>query len=712
MIKKYIYGIISIATVAMAGCSDQFIQDQKDYAGFTTQETFSTEAMATGYVDYIYNQIEPTNNSTPIQTMGGDGASYGTTLSSTTDEFAGSTTLSNNTTILTNKTVSSYFASVLPSGVSNNTYTRIRQMNQFLENIDVYGSTTISESVRTKLKGQIHFWRAWQYFDLVRLYGGVPMVFHSQTSSSTDTTIRTPRSSTTECIKLICQDLDTAITQLPASMTGSDYGRVDKAAAAAFKARVLATIATPLFNSDWKSTSSTKWQAAYDAHVAAKTYLDAAGKGLYGESAPGVRAKAWSDMFKQSLNDQSRKINPEAIIVYLYSSSVSSGSSTYKANGWEKAIRTSKQGGSASIKTTTQMIDKFPMADGTRPVKGGNYDTLSFFANRDPRFYRTYAFNGSFWPYKDSINNATVWSYYWQKSATDAATTYYAEANSAMTAGGSFIRKMSQDANLSSANYGYSASDIIEFRYAEFLLNWAECAAGIGKLQEAYDILVRIRKRASFTVGVNGVDATYGLGSAILTDRNKMFEAILYERSIELAYEGKRFFDLRNWKLFGDATDNNDVCNTLGIAPLNGTRRTSFIIQVDPAKPAVAALSTKGYGTANGNSADPIFKGKKRPAFDGATIDPTVGRVDPDATDAVWNAGITTLKTFYSTYFKRVVKDDVDPTSPRFIFSFRPEYYFFGINQDVLQVSTYLNSQQTKGWLNVYGQTGTFDPTK
>jgi starch-binding outer membrane protein, SusD/RagB family len=706
MTKIYIFGLISITVSILASCSDKFLQEMEDYSG-VNEEVYSNPTMAAGFIDYIYNQIEPTNNSTPIQTLG-DGTSYSTTFSTTTDEFAGTTGLNSNIATLTNQTVSQYFGSPITSSINNNTYTRIKQMNLFLDNIDVYGSTTISKNVRDKLKGQVYFWRAWQYFDMTRLYGGVPMVRHAQTPSTTDESLKVPRSTTTECIQYICQDLDSAINLLPSTMTGSDYGRVDKAAAAAFKARVLATIATPLFNTDWKNVSSTKWKVAYDAHVAALTYLDAAGKTLYGESSPGTRAKSWSNMFKQSLNGQTRSENPEAIIVYLYSSAVTSSSSAYKANGWENAIRTTRSGGGASIKTTVQMIDKFPMADGTRPTKGVTYDTLNFFANRDPRFYRTFAFNGSFWPYKDSLNNATVWSYYWLNKS--GGSTYNNAEAGIMPAGGAFIRKMSQDGNIDKASYSLSVSDIIEFRYAEFLLNWAECAAGIGNLNEAYTILKRIRVRASIPAGDDG---TYGLGTDISDDRYKMFEAILYERSIELAYEGKRFFDLRNWKLFGDVTDNNDVCNTLGITPLNGTRRTGFYILVDPSKPDVIANAKgQGYGS-TGVSNDPLYSKGLRPKFDGSSISPTIGRVDPDASDANWNTGIETLKTFYNTYLKRVYKDDLDATSsPQFTFTFQPQYYFFGINTNVLQANDYLNDQQTKGWLNIYGNSGTFDPVQ
>ncbi len=53
----------------------------------------------------------------------------------------------------------------------------MKQINLFLDNIDKYG---LPEAKRRQLKGQLFFWRAWQYFDLVRLYGGVPLALHAQ----------------------------------------------------------------------------------------------------------------------------------------------------------------------------------------------------------------------------------------------------------------------------------------------------------------------------------------------------------------------------------------------------------------------------------------------------------------------------------------------------------------------------------------------------
>lgn len=86
--------------------------------------------------------------------------------------------------------------------------------------------------------------------------------------------------------------------------------------------------------------------------------------------------------------------------------------------------------------------------------------------------------------------------------------------------------------------------DWIEMRYAEVLLNLAECAAEVGnKDEEVYEILKSIRERAGITANSDGL---YGLKPNM--NQQELIEAVLFERRIELAYEGKRFgicFDVK-----------------------------------------------------------------------------------------------------------------------------------------------------------------------
>jgi hypothetical protein len=90
----------------------------------------------------------------------------------------------------------------------------------------------------------------------------------------------------------------------------------------------------------------------------------------------------------------------------------------------------------------------------------------------------------------------------------------------------------------------------MEIRYAEVLLNLAESATGINKVgqsDESYAGLIAVRKRAGISANA---DNLYGLTAGMT--RAQLFDAILFERKIEFAFEGKRFWDLYRWKRMSD----------------------------------------------------------------------------------------------------------------------------------------------------------------
>ncbi|MCK7539951.1 MAG: RagB/SusD family nutrient uptake outer membrane protein [Marinilabiliales bacterium] len=97
------------------------------------------------------------------------------------------------------------------------TYAFIRECNIFLDYID---KGSLSPDKTKTMKGEVHFWRAWNYFTLVRTYGGVPIVMHAQNAILGDSDPRrlTWLFSAVQlpiAIKLIVADLDTAISMLP-----------------------------------------------------------------------------------------------------------------------------------------------------------------------------------------------------------------------------------------------------------------------------------------------------------------------------------------------------------------------------------------------------------------------------------------------------------------------------------------------------------------
>jgi hypothetical protein len=122
------------------------------------------------------------------------------------------------------------------NGIGTNRYYDIRRCNIAIEGLNESGLSTAEKQT---LKGQFYFLRAFVYFRLVSLYGGVPLILKSQTLEDE---LNVPRSKTSECIAAIVKDLDSAAANLPATWVGNDIGRITRGAASAIKGKVLSLI--------------------------------------------------------------------------------------------------------------------------------------------------------------------------------------------------------------------------------------------------------------------------------------------------------------------------------------------------------------------------------------------------------------------------------------------------------------------------------------
>ena len=664
--NKYIVVSLLLVLGISTSCSDDFLEDKKQYK-YYDEEFYQSEERVNQYVNGLYFRYFD-GFKTPAGIRVG---SFTTTEASYTEEVGGISNFINPNVTFTNASDAlGYYGNVLKDGLDNVPYTRIRDCNAMLENIDVLGANLLQD-FRDKIKGQLYYLRAIQYYDLMRTYGGVPIVLTVQNATNDDPSIQLPRASVTEVVNQIVADLDKAAELLPPNWDSADYGRFTKGAAMAQKSRVLLTYASPLFNKNW-DTDMTRWNAALAAGLAAETQLKGDGYGLYG-----TNAKQWAEMFYISNN---AKIS-EAITVKLLSDGTTS---LYSNNSWERTMRLASQGGNGSggVDVPKMMIDLFPTKDGKRPmdidgVAINGYNPFIFFKDRDPRFYRTFGFSGCYWSYNNTLGNTTqptVWAYRWSTNATTGVA--YSMGND--VASPAFVRKMSSPTVSNASNFQYSGTDIMEYRFAELLLNIAECYAATGDLTKARDYTKEIRKRVYGPTDVNGDN--YGLGTFV--DKYAAIEAVLYERSVELAYEGKRFWDMQRWMLFNDdATANNTTCGKLDVAPLNGKQRIGNYLHYK--------LGTSAAGT------DPL-----------ATARASIS-VDPD--NANFTAQIAALETFYNTNFELrspiTPMDAVSGAATNILW--RQNYYISGLNLSVLQANPWL--EQTIGWNDASGNSGTFN---
>ena len=121
------------------------------------------------------------------------------------------------------------------SGSWGGPYGEIRDCNILLEKAEEYAGdkNAISHAV-----GTAHFFRAWQYFKLLKTYGGVPIADHSL--DLTDPTLQAPRNSRYEVANFIINDLKEAVNLLTKEkdIPDADKGKISKEAAQSFLARV------------------------------------------------------------------------------------------------------------------------------------------------------------------------------------------------------------------------------------------------------------------------------------------------------------------------------------------------------------------------------------------------------------------------------------------------------------------------------------------
>jgi hypothetical protein len=652
--------VLTLGMLLVISCNDDFLEEKRDLTG-VNEQVFQDPMMAQSYVDYVYGLFQPGNGQRALiwDLFGGF------EFSKNSDELPGESAVNKPYAQVSfnQDHALEYFGERMGRSIRNNTWTRMRQINLFLSEIDKHG---LPEETRMELKGQMYFWRAWQYFELVRLYGGVPLVLEAQNPIIADAEeTQIPRSSTADCIEQIVADLDLAIEMLPGKWDAANWGRITSGAAAAFKGRALLTWASPQFN---RNDDVARWQNAYAANLQAKSILEANGFALYkkGNLANG---EAWEKMWFEEVN------NPEAVMIYGFNNVTSD--QVRKNNGWERACRPRTVGGNGQITPTKQMLDAFPMSDGKMPGASDvyPYDPAKFYKNRDPRFYKTFVYNGASWPYKEDPNYRH-WSYRWYKKsgdATPAATTEVSGAN----ASGIYMRKATNPNASFSDNFSVSGMDVMEIRFAEVILNLAESAIGIGNISEGLNGIMEIRERA----GVENLDGTYGLGTGL--SRDQAFAAVLNERKVELAYEGVRYWDLRRWMLLDDSYG---TVSRLGMEPIDGMRRQGVFIVVKD-----------GLGSPYQGSADPMLSDGNDPA-------PVIDRAPESYPLGIENEE-EYLDYLYDNHFEVLVKDDLD--RPNWAYTWFDEYYFFGLNDEILSASPYL--EQTKGWNSIDGA-GTFDP--
>lgn len=502
-------------------------------------------------------------------------------------------------------------------------YGDIRQVNIFMQNVEkAKEAGTISVADADRMTGEAHFARAYMYYGLVKRYGGVPLIDKVQDDDYANGgpgAVAVPRSTELDTWKFVLNECTLAAATLPDATSGSDLYRVTKWAAYALKSRVALHAASvakywnlaPLAGEAVTQKlvggmTSADADAFYKECIeASKSLIENSGKSLY-KPAPATVKEAASNFQALFLNDQNEEVifskaylngttntnqghsyaqfnilpqvnpgalkygrfNPMLEIVDLFEDYTDDGT------GKSAKIVTRTDGNEDAYIANFHNMNNASVVNTLMSVPFVKYNDLyEPFANKDARLLASVVVPGSSYAGTEIIiqggfikdNNSYV--AYSNESTQKNGTTYYALGAEGETMFSGFNNVNSgEDANWTATGFGVrkympegesmspdrlsSTTSYIDMRLAEVYLNYAEAVVengcGFGDKELAENYLNALRRRAGHTDRIS------------LT-----LESVLKERRVEMAFEGKRFWDMNRRREFHTEFSNNRIRKAL-----------------------------------------------------------------------------------------------------------------------------------------------------
>lgn len=433
-------------------------------------------------------------------------------------------------------------------------YARIRAANIALQNLATPKFDN-SNGLADRLKGETHFMRAYFYNQMLRYYGGVPIIKTPFELTSPDFTVS--RNTYEECVNFIVSDLDSAATMLKGKTMAS--GRATVGASLALKARVLLYAASDLHDIPTAKAKSTviagfdkpellgyvsgdrqaRWQKAKDA---AKAVIDLNQYGYkLNLTAPVTAAEGQQNYVNLFLSRNGGEADG-IFLKYYIRASADDGGSWYPRNNGPNGYH-----GWTSSEPTQNLVDDYEMMDGTKFDWKKPEQAAAPYENRDPRLYATILYDGSQWKPRtadgagiDPAGQIQMGQY--EVGSAGSPTTFFGldTRNSTIenwngTWTGYAIRKfIDPDPALVDQNTRQEVPSI-QIRFTEVVLNYAEACMALGQDEEAKTWINKIRYR----VGMPAITET---GAALVARYQN-------ERNIEMVFEEQRFYDVRRWMI-------------------------------------------------------------------------------------------------------------------------------------------------------------------
>lgn len=409
-------------------------------------------------------------------------------------------------------------------------YSAIRQANIVLANID---DANVGDELKQEMKGEAHFLRAFFYHNLVRNYGGVPIVTHVYDLFEDDDLL-VPRNTFEESVNFIVEEAEAAAELLP--LEARDMGRATVGAALALKSRILIHAAGDLFNPENAESELTGYTSGSqeDRYRAAKEAAeDVMDLGLYElfDRHPDDPAVNYEQIFIVNEDHEETIMNR----YFLSSKDWDDNYLPHQFNG-PNGYR-----GWAGNTPLQSLVDAYEMEDGTEFDWDNPAHAAAPYEDRDPRFYASILHDGAPWVEPPSFRAP------YDPDGIIQTFEYV------MVDGEEIPGVDTRNGPIEDWNGGYSRYYLRKFvdptlppqqtqetpwpvfRYAEILLNYAEASIGLGEEEDARTALNQIRER----VGMPDITTS---GQALVDQYQN-------ERRVELFGEDHRYFDIRRWMI-------------------------------------------------------------------------------------------------------------------------------------------------------------------
>ena len=433
-------------------------------------------------------------------------------------------------------------------------YNNLRRANIALENLPL--ATFENATLKERLKGEAHFLRAYYYHQLLRFYGGAPLITKVYALGE-DYTVA--RNTYEEISSFILKETDSALALL--SGKPRIRGRASDLAVLALKSRqliydasdlhdiptakaksdVLAAYATPELIGFVSGDRAARWQAA---KAAAKAVLDSAGSGYKTNlTAPVSFEEGRQNYISVSMGGGSK--HPEADPAVASTNEllfVRTFTLERQEGAQQQGLRNGPNGYNnwAGNTPIQQLVDDYEMMDGTPFDWNNPTHKADPYVNRDPRFYASILYDGAPWKPRgraeDPANEIQTGFYFVDNTRIVGLDTRLGPIenwNGSFT--GYYHRKFIDPDPTLRDNTGRQIVPWPFFRYTEAIFNYAEACIELGEDAEALTWLNKIRFRA-------GMPALTESGDALR-------QRYRNERRIEMSYEDQRYFDARRWMI-------------------------------------------------------------------------------------------------------------------------------------------------------------------